>query len=239
MLHEYYDLLFPLNKDRLSFLLHICKENRVTKILDVGCSTGTYVLELSERGYRATGMDLDATMIKKAQERAKERGLTPSFLQGDMLTLDGLFNDTFQLITCCGNTLPHLLSPVEIRRSIRGMSQLLTSKGLFVIQIVNYDRVLKESITSLPTIIREGVSFERRYSLRGDGLIEFKGTLSTERGRVESLLPLYPIQRDELKEWMEEVGLIQLSFYHDFGYTPFTHKEKAPLGLVAIGRRGA
>lgn len=238
MLREHYDHLFPLNKHRLSFLLHICKENGVERILDVGCSTGTYTLELKERGYEAAGMDLDDGMIRKAKEKAKERGLAPSFFKGDMLALHQLICDTFHLITCCGNTLPHLHSPAEIQRALLEMSQSLTAEGLLVAQTVNYDKALEEGITSLPTIVREGLSFERRYTFSEEYIL-FQGILTTERGRAESVLPLYPIKKAEMEEWMVEAGFTDLSFYHDFQYTPFSYEEGAPLGMVVVGRRGA
>ena len=56
-------------------------------VLDVGCGTGENVLFLAERGLAASGVDGAPTAIKKAQAKAKERGLNASFGVGDALDL--------------------------------------------------------------------------------------------------------------------------------------------------------
>jgi cyclopropane fatty-acyl-phospholipid synthase-like methyltransferase len=56
-------------------------------VLDVGCGTGENVLYLAERGFAASGVDGAPTAIKKAQAKAKGRGLNASFEVGDALDL--------------------------------------------------------------------------------------------------------------------------------------------------------
>lgn len=238
MLLEYYDTIFPLQKERLSFFIDLAKKRGLERILDIGCSTGTYVLELSQRGYDAVGIDVDLKMIEKARGRAQRRGLAPSFLKGDIREVQGLFQEEFHLLTCCGNTLAHLTSYREIKRAIREMKKVLLPGGTLVVQIVNYDRVLKEAITALPKIVREGLLFEREYSFKEDGLIDFRGILTTNEGRVESLLQLYPLKLAQLRDALEEAGLVDLTFYHDFKYTLYRYREGAPLGLVGVAQRG-
>ena len=53
------------------------------KILDVGCGTGRHSIELSKRGYAATGIDLSDSLLAKAKEKAEERQLTVHFIKHD------------------------------------------------------------------------------------------------------------------------------------------------------------
>lgn len=237
MLEDYYDIIFPFKQDRFSFFLKLCQEEGVERVLDVGCGTGTYVLAFLKEGYKAIGVDLHQGMIKQARERALTLGLTPSFKKGDMLELPSLFKEPFQLLTCCGNTLPHLNSLPMIAKAIKGMGEVLAAKGLLLVQLVNYDKVLREKITSLPTIKREGITFERNYSFTSSGSIDFKGTLMSEKGVAQGQVPLYPIKGQELKGLMEKAGFDFLTFYHDFQSTPLTFGEGAPLGLVVVGKK--
>ncbi len=64
-------------------------------VLDVGCGTGNYSLELAGRGLVVTGLDASPEMIKAARAKAEERGLDVEFVLGDALQLpfgDGSFD---------------------------------------------------------------------------------------------------------------------------------------------------
>jgi len=44
-------------------------------ILDVGCGTGRHSVELAKRGYKVTGIDLSAEMLKEALDDLACRGI--------------------------------------------------------------------------------------------------------------------------------------------------------------------
>ena len=56
-------------------------------ILDVPCGGGRLALELSDRGYQVTGVDLSAPLLQDAQDQADARGLSVDWRQGDMRQL--------------------------------------------------------------------------------------------------------------------------------------------------------
>lgn len=56
------------------------------RILDAGCGTGALAMEAAKRGGDVVAVDLSATLVACAQERARELGgRQPSFHAGDML----------------------------------------------------------------------------------------------------------------------------------------------------------
>ena len=70
-----------------------------TKILDVGCGSGIYSMQLAEMGYKVTGIDISVEMLKKAQDKALEKGLDIDFIEMDVYNLtfeedsfDGVFS---------------------------------------------------------------------------------------------------------------------------------------------------
>jgi len=61
------------------------------KVLDVGCGTGLYALDLAARGLDVTGVDISRPMLERARAKAKHAGLDVQFQESDALQLP--FND--------------------------------------------------------------------------------------------------------------------------------------------------
>ena len=59
---------------------------RPGRALDLGCGAGSNVVWLSEQGWRATGVDFSEAAIRKAGERAANRGTDTEFAVADAST---------------------------------------------------------------------------------------------------------------------------------------------------------
>jgi len=57
----------------VDFLLDELRLPSGASILDVGCGTGRHSIELADRGYAVTGLDLSSEMLARAAEAAKAR----------------------------------------------------------------------------------------------------------------------------------------------------------------------
>jgi SAM-dependent methyltransferase len=53
------------------------------EILDIGCGTGNFSLELARIGVKVTGIDVSEAMLAKAREKAAREGLAIEFLRAD------------------------------------------------------------------------------------------------------------------------------------------------------------
>ncbi|WP_088553821.1 class I SAM-dependent methyltransferase [Calderihabitans maritimus] len=53
------------------------------EILDIGCGTGNFSLELARLGVKVTGIDVSEAMLAKAREKATQEGLAIKFLRAD------------------------------------------------------------------------------------------------------------------------------------------------------------
>ena len=64
----------------------LAKRNIKTgRILDVGCGIGTCTIWLAENGYKATGIDVSGTAIRKAKEKARKKGISATFHKRNFL----------------------------------------------------------------------------------------------------------------------------------------------------------
>lgn len=74
----------------------IVRELRVNagdRILDLGCGAGRHSIELAERGFEVTGIDISGYMLDEARKRAGMRNVTVRFLEGNLIDLQNLIGD--------------------------------------------------------------------------------------------------------------------------------------------------
>src|SRR3990167_9245761 len=85
-----YDTLLRHYRPYQDLLQEVCghidsyAKGRSLRILDVGCGTGNYSMELSNRGHRVVGIDFSPSMLKRAEHK-KDGGFEwPQFLLNDL-----------------------------------------------------------------------------------------------------------------------------------------------------------
>jgi SAM-dependent methyltransferase len=61
--------------------------HRPGRALDLGCGTGTNVVYLARHGWAAVGVDFVGRAVEKARRRARDAGVTCTFLVGDATRL--------------------------------------------------------------------------------------------------------------------------------------------------------
>lgn len=222
---EYYQHIFPFNPEQINFLRNVLPYNGA-KILDVGCAVGELDFALTAFGFPVWGIDLDAEMIGKANKLKPADAMFPVFGQRDMRKLSERFPESFfNTVLCFGNTLVHLLTEDEILDFLRETYKILMPDGKLSIQILNYQHIIANNITSLPLIDNAHVRFERNYIFRKDsGLIDFNTRLTIkETGQeIENSVVLYALQKRKLLEMLEKSGFEVVTLCGNFNGSPFS-----------------
>jgi len=233
---KYYDLVFPLNPAQIRFTHQFLVPGLISqRVLDLGCATGKLAVALAEDQWQVEGVDSDAIMIKMARER-KGNILQVQFHQLDMMEVGGYFSDSsFQVVLCYGNTLAHLSGIEEIKRLFKQAYNLLEEEGALLIQVVNYDHVLEQKVSSLPVIDREQVRFIREYQQQGDQ-IRFLTRLEIKERRetLENEVLLYPVTRSQLSSSLSAAGFRDIRFYANFNGDEY---QPDGMGLVVAAKR--
>lgn len=227
-LSKVYDIVFPENKNTVEFLGKDLMEN--SKIMDLACGTGTYSIALGKQGHEVTGIDLDKKMIEIANTKIKNFNV--KFIEGDIR--NSLKGEKYDRIFCVGNSLVHIKTGEEIRTLISNMYDSLENKGSIIIQIINYDRILRYNIKSLPTIDRKdkSIKFIREYKYsKEETLIDFQTELLILKDGVlekyENSVPLLPIKSKEIIDIIKEVGFSKIDVYGSFLMEKFTQDSYA------------
>lgn len=238
----WYDEIFPASVEQIDFVhdrVSSIAETEPKRLLDVGCGTGSLAITLSVMGIEVTGIDLNKNMIDQARTKAEELGTTPEFYVMDMHKLtDNLAGKSFEAVSCLGNTLVHMNSLDEVREALIQFDKLLIPQGMMILQVLNYDKVLKEGITTLPTIEQEGIVFERSYRWKeGDPTITFSTRLTTPDTLkpIEQETELFPLRQYQLQTLLEELGYKNQSWYGSYEEEP---ADESLLPLIVCGTRG-
>jgi cyclopropane fatty-acyl-phospholipid synthase-like methyltransferase len=100
------------------------------KVLDAGCGTGENALFFSGRGQDVVGIDFLEEPIRRAMQKAKDRGLAASFEVKDALTLQEWIEGYDSVID---SGLFHCFSDDDCTRYVEGLAHVLKLGGrLFV-----------------------------------------------------------------------------------------------------------
>jgi glycine/sarcosine N-methyltransferase len=231
--NQFYDFIFPLNKAQIRFI-QTYLPHPSGKVLDVGCATGSLALELAVNGLDVHAFDINQSMVEQAQSKMNERDVVVHFTHADMLKMNQLYQaKSFDAIVCFGNTLVHLPHSVAIRTFLQQTFDILNAQGVFMLQILNYNYILNQQITTLPLIENEIVRFERSYVHNASSELRFRTQLfiKSEDRVVKNEIGLFPINRLELEQLLHEVGFSKLDWYGSF---LFEALEPHALPLIVV-----
>lgn len=211
-LTPYYDQIFPANEKTVHFLSsHF---NKGSHLLDVGAGTGNMALALVNNGYKVTATEPEEMMTTEIRKKAEAVSDQLKILNTPMQQINEL-TDHFDGIYCIGNTLAHLNNLDEIKQFFQHVQSKLNKNGLFIMQIVNFEKVLSKEDFSFPKIEKETFEFERQYDL-DDGKILFTTTLTVDDQSISNTLPLYPATAKELLPLFKDCGFKEVHAYGNY-----------------------
>lgn len=227
LIAEHYSELFPLEAEKLDFIQHLCP--LPGRLCDAGCATGDLAIGLYQRGYSVCGLDLNAKMISIAEQHAS--GIRTSkelaFHRADIA--DILQFGSCNGVLCFGNTLPHLHDEAALRHFFSSVYQTLHSGGVFVVEILNYDRIMAEKKMNFRDKETENFIFKRCYEFLPDGNIQFTIEFTDKRRSTvgSDFTVLHPLQRQTLLALLRQAGFKSIAAYSDYRFTEISPEDYA------------
>lgn len=169
-LAPYYSLIFPDWRKSISFQADVL--DRLIKqyipqpsslntsiashplLLDCACGIGTQAIGLALRGYNVHATDISTQAVQRAMTEAKRAKAQITFGIADFRHLENLGSQLFDVVLCCDNALPHLLTKEEIMAAAMSMKSKLKAGGLLLMSIRDYDKLLPERPrTEMPRVL--------------------------------------------------------------------------------------
>ncbi|MEH7247522.1 class I SAM-dependent methyltransferase [Neobacillus niacini] len=227
-LTPYYDEIFPTNIKAVNFLVSNFKQGET--LLDVGAGTGNMALYLSKEGFKITATEPEEAMANQIREKATNHSV--SVFTKTMQQLDE-FEEPFDGIYSIGNTLVHLNNLEEISEFIHQVYRRLAVDGVFICQIVNFEKVLGNKDFTFPVIQKETFEFKRRYDVTGEHVL-FTTTLSSAGQTFSNTTTLFPVTSKQLLPILKESGFQTIETYGNF--EKGTYSENSP-ALIVVAKK--
>lgn len=130
-------------------------------ILDCACGIGTQSVGLAALGYHITASDISDAELSEAAKRAEENHVSFRLEHADFRALDHTFSETFDIIICIDNALPHMLSHGALESAIQSITGRIRDGGMFVASIRDYDSLLLEKPPYSPPYIHKTAQGQR------------------------------------------------------------------------------
>jgi len=233
-LAECWEELFPLRPARLEQALELAPAG--TRALDAGCATGSLPRALAARGRLAHGLDLEPAFLAVARRKAREEAVDVAWHEAGLLGLAEAAGEArFQLITCLGQTLPHLLEEAEWMAFFAQARALLVPRGHLVIQVVNDGGLPPGHVRELPALELPAGRLERRRIMVSDTHARFETAFQAGPGEpLRSAVTHLRMTPDRAADLLWAAGLAPGAALADESGKPFAPSSP---GWTLVARR--
>jgi 2-polyprenyl-3-methyl-5-hydroxy-6-metoxy-1,4-benzoquinol methylase len=171
---------YPANYFRLQILIQRLSSLRLESVYEVGVGEATPLATMASMGFRVAGCDIAESMVAKAQENFKSRGLDPSVIQwGDIQDSITLANrrgvQAFDAVIAAG-VLPHIsndsLALQNMRMLVRDGGRIFVEFRNQLFSLFTFNRytkefILDELLRDVPVEIKNevGQEIDRRVAI--------------------------------------------------------------------------
>ncbi|HSB65051.1 MAG TPA: class I SAM-dependent methyltransferase [Anaerolineales bacterium] len=227
----------------LPFIIEKLHQAGAKSVLDAATGTGMHAIALAQCGFTTAGADLSQGMVERAYANARSAEVQVRFEQAGFGNLSQTFGGaSFDGLLCLGNSLPHLLSNIEITAALVDFAVCLKPGGLLLLQNRNFDAIMARRERWMePQSHTEGDSqwiFQRFYDFDPDGLITFNMVTLKRIGQGSwnqsiSTSRLRPLIIDELLAGLQAAGFGDITTYGSMAGTPFEPGASSNLVVVA------
>ncbi|NLD49455.1 MAG: class I SAM-dependent methyltransferase, partial [Clostridiaceae bacterium] len=130
------------------YIEDIFKENGIkpSLVLDLGCGTGSFCLEMASRGYDMIGIDSSEDMLGcAAQKSAGVKNIL--YLKQDMTNFE--LYGTVDCIVCLLDSINYVLYKKDLKRLLKLVHNYLNHGGLFIFDIntpYKFENVFMENV---------------------------------------------------------------------------------------------
>ncbi len=126
-----------------NFFLGLLSDANASSVLDIATGTGFHAVEFARAGYDVVAIDGAPEMVDAARKNLEINGFddVPCFV-GDWRFPETLPDRQFDVVVCLGNSLAHLSTQKDLRRSLTSFYNLVSPGGILIADQRNYNGIV-------------------------------------------------------------------------------------------------
>ena len=232
----YYDKMIDFNSalQMRKILLSNFVDDKVKSVADVGCGTGVDSISLSQLGLNVTSFDPSVEMINAAIENSKGLNTQIIFYNYSASEISKTFYNKFDLVVSLGNTIANI-NPKQLEKSFSKFYKMLKDDGKVLIQILNYEKILKDKERIVSITKKDNEYFIRFYDFGKEDLtfniLKFNADQTTAKELIST--KIFPYTSKELKQLLKKIGFKKIQLFGGLDKKPFNAKTSNDLVLLA------
>lgn len=190
-------------------------------ILDLGCGTGNFTIEMARRGYEMIGIDISPDMLSCAKSKAEMEKVDILFLNQDMTQFE--LYGTVDAVVCLMDSVNYVTSKKELKRLFKLVNNYLNPEGLFIFDTNTYYKFDKTLDKNVFYDVGDDITYiwENNFDRR-KGLCEFDLTFFVREGenykRYEELHSERAYTHGEIKELIEYSEMELIGIYDELRF---------------------
>jgi 2-polyprenyl-3-methyl-5-hydroxy-6-metoxy-1,4-benzoquinol methylase len=213
-------------KREMPFILSLIEGTKTPRVLDLACGSGRHSVSLAANGAEVVGIDSSKSMIKAAENHAKEQGVTLKFIVADMVDYNESVEGPFDLVVCLGNSLALVNDIDTLKQVVKGVFNLLKDGGSFVAQVLNFEEIHWTGFRTFPMKIGklsngEEITFARLFE-HSD--YPFSSTLVMSAFKKQggewisevSTQKVLNLKHDKMESILQDAGFSSIEIYSDY-----------------------
>lgn len=190
-------------------------------VLDLGCGTGSFCMEMAARGYEMIGVDVSPEMLSCAAGKTRERGMDILYLNQDMTAFE--LYGTVDAIVCLMDSVNYVTSKRDLKRMFKLACNYLNPGGLFVFDVnsrYKFDKILGSNVFYS---VEDDISYiwQNTYE-KSSGICCFDLTFFAREGELYKRFDEIHYERAytsvELKHAAVSAGLKTEAEFGEFGF---------------------
>lgn len=215
-------------------------------VLDAASGIGTQTLGLLKCGYRIAASDISPGAIERLRTELSSRSMQATTHVDDLKTLKCTPSESVAAVIACDNSIPHLLSDVELLEAFRSCYRCLRPGGVAVFSVRDYAAI--ERIN--PDVRPYGMRYEAGNRFLAVQVWEWDGDQYDLRVYLTSESPAgicktqvlrsryYAVSVDRLLSLLCEVGFVGAERRDDVLFQPVLLARRPNASNPSIERTG-
>ncbi len=207
----------------VDFVEQIMQKNSLdaSMILELGCGTGSFGIEMAKKGYEMICLDLSSDMLDRAASKAKQAGTDILFLNQDMSNFE--LYGTVDAIVCLLDSFNYLTKTEQVSKMLKLVHNYLNPGGLFIFDINTQYKFENTLSNNVFYDIGEDIAYvwENEYKPKTKKA-RFDLTFFVKEGDLYKRFDETHFERayahEEIIEFIEKSGLKYLNVYDDLKF---------------------